>query len=324
MAPQPRIKVAICICTFRRRTLLRQLLNGVAQLRFRKVSSPELKIIIVDNDEFASAQEVCKSVSSPWPIEYVLERNRGITYARNRAIVEAGSVDFVAFIDDDEVPSSDWLDELLSTQSKFSADVVTGPVLPCYAPEIASWIKRGRFFGSRSLPTGTLRGTCASNNVLIAAHVFRAVPGFDHSFAVSGAEDTNFFLRVMRTGYKIVWCQEASVVETVPATRGIVTWILRREYQTGNGWVFCESEMDNSLRRWITRFFRACGHVVIGFARAILSSLALDRPGIVHALRQTSLGTGMLAGLAGIRFLAYRDPNSTRNNYTVQHHMSNS
>src|SRR5271169_3087612 len=98
------IRVAICIATLKRQELLRVLLNGIGQLKFRKLPTPQVQIVVVDNDELASAKKVCGSVAVPWPVKYVVEPRRGITHVRNRAIAEAGSVDFIAFIDDDEVP----------------------------------------------------------------------------------------------------------------------------------------------------------------------------------------------------------------------------
>ncbi len=283
------------------------LLSGIAQLTFRKVPTPQIQIVVVDNDELASAEEVCGKVSIPWPIKYVVEPRRGITHARNRAIAEASSMDFVAFIDDDEVPSAHWLDELLWAQAEFTADVVSGPVLPRYAPDIADWVRGGGFFDRRVSATGTTRRACAANNVLVGTHVFKRVPRFDDAFALSGAEDTHFFLRVWQAGHKIVWSQEAVAFEAVSAERGTVAWLLRREYQTGNGWVFSEAGLDNRLRSRAVRFSKAWGHLVIGSANAIWRSLLLDRAAVVHSLQRASLGAGMLAALAGHRFLAYQN-----------------
>lgn len=301
------IRVAICIATFRRQELLRELLSGIAQLKFRRAPVPQIKIVVVDNDELASAQLVCATVSSPWPIKYVVEPKRGISQVRNRAVVEAGTVDFVAFIDDDEVPAAYWLDELLWAHAEFAADVVSGPVLPRYAPAVADWVKRGRFFDRRVVSTGTPRRACASNNVLVGSHVFKRVPRFDEAFALSGAEDTHFFLRVRQAGYKIVWSQQAVVFEAVSAERGTVAWILRREYQTGNGWVFCEAGVDNRVRSRVVWFAKACAHIVIGSANAIWKWAVLDWVGVVRSLQRLSLGGGMLAALVGHRFLAYKN-----------------
>jgi succinoglycan biosynthesis protein ExoM len=313
---QGELRVAICICTFRRPELLRKLLCGVAQLKFRKARRPQIQVVVVDNDERASAEEICRMASVSWPIDYVVEPRRGITHARNRAVSAAGPVDFIAFIDDDEVPAAQWLDELLWAQTEFAADVVSGPVLPRYAPEIADWVKRGGFFDRQVLTTGTTRRACPTNNVLVGTQVFQSVPKFDDAFALSGAEDTNFFLQVGKAGHKIVWSQEAVVFEAVPVERGTVAWILRREYQTGNGWVFCEAGLDNSLRSWLFRLLKAFGHIVIGSISAVWQSVLFDKAGAVRCLRQASLGVGMLIALAGHRFLAYQNAGAQQEQHT--------
>lgn len=301
------VRVAVCICTFRRQKLLRELLRGLAKLTFHKVSVPRLEIIVVDTpDDSGSAQEICKTVSLPWPIKYVVEPRRGLTYARNRAITEAGAVDFVALIDDDEVPSAQWLDEHLWAQVVFAADVVSGPALPKYAPDVADWVRGGGFFDKQMLATGAPRRACPSNNVMVGTHVFERVPKFDDAYALSGAEDTDFFLRVSTAGYKIVFSQEAVVYESVSAKRGTVAWILRREYQTGNGWIFAEATLDNRLRSGILRFWKAWAHILIGSVSAIWRSVLLDKAAAVRHLRRVSLGIGMLAALVGHRFLAYQ------------------
>jgi len=301
------LRVAICICTYRRQKLLRELLRELAGLTFHKVAVPRLTIVVVDTpDESGSAEQVCEASSLPWPIKYVVEPRRGLTYARNRAIVEAGEVDFLAFIDDDEFPSPQWLDEHLWTQSQFAADVVSGPSLPKYAPEVADWIQCGGFFDSQLRPTGSLRRACPTNNVLVGTHVFQRVPKFNDAFALSGAEDSDFFLRVSAAGYKIVWSREAAVFELVSANRGTVAWILRREYQTGNGWIFAEASVDNRLSSRLVRFSKALAHVSIGLVSAAWRSVLLDRIAVVRDLRRVSLGVGMITALAGHRFLAYQ------------------
>src|SRR5215467_698844 len=58
-APQTDMpKVAICICTFRRPQLLRELLEAIGRLKFRTLPAPEVEVIVVDNDELKGGEQV--------------------------------------------------------------------------------------------------------------------------------------------------------------------------------------------------------------------------------------------------------------------------
>ena len=111
------------------------------------------------------------------PIIYGVEPEREIASARNRAVQLAGNVDFIAFIDDDEVADGRWLDELLAAQEKFGVDVVNGPVLPRFEQEVPPWVVRGRFYNRRRFPTGTLINWANTGNVLIKTSWLHAIPG---------------------------------------------------------------------------------------------------------------------------------------------------
>jgi succinoglycan biosynthesis protein ExoM len=300
------LRVAICIGTFQRPQLLRRLLVALGDLRFSRIATPTIAVIVVDNDLARTAEEICEGVDLPWTIRYISEPRRGIARVRNRAIREAGSFDFLVFIDDDESPDQEWLDELLGTQVQFSADVVSGPVLPIFSDNVPAWVRTGGFFDRPVFAAGDLVERCSTNNVLIRKNVFASVSGFDERFNLTGGEDTHFFCRVQRTGHSMVWSSEAVVRETVPPERANVAWILRRGYQSGNSWVLCELALENRTRVFWTRFVKSLGHIGNG-ALALLPSLPLGKAATVRSLRRICLGTGMLAALLGHRFLPYQD-----------------
>src|SRR5579883_1155797 len=107
-------RVAVCIATFRRPEGLRRLLSELQEQTFHG-EPPAVDVVVVDNDEARSAQAVCRD--SPLArLHYVHEPRRGIPQARNRAIKTARELGcgLIAFIDDDELPANDWLDQLLS------------------------------------------------------------------------------------------------------------------------------------------------------------------------------------------------------------------
>lgn len=305
------VRVAICIGTFQRCEFLRDTLAGLARLTFRKMAVPEIEIIIVDNDPSGSARAICEMATPPFRIRYVFEPRRGIVHVRNRALAEAGDVGFIAFLDDDEVPSEAWLEELLAAQARFGADAVTGPVLPQYAPGIAEWVKRGGFFARPNYETGTSLDFCSTNNVVIRSEVLARVPRFDDRFQLTGGEDTQFFLRVRRAGGKIVWSRNAVVHETVPKERATLGWILRRGYQSGNSWVLSEMSLDPRRRIRALRFLKGSAHLLIGLASALVCA-CLGKAAFTRASRRACLGAGMLTGLAGRKFLAYQSPAGNR------------
>ena len=298
------MRIAICIATFRRLELLRNLLVGVSQLIFRRTSAPEIEIIIVDNDPLGSAQDTCRSADLRFPLRYVIEPRRGIAHARNRAVHEAGLVDFLAFIDDDEVPTAQWLDELLWCHSEYKAEIVAGPVEPAFSAGVPQWIKNGYFFDRPKFQTGTLLEQCRTGNALISREVFASVSGFDERFQLTGGEDTHFFLRARRAGFRIVWSQDALVCETISPDRANLRWILQRGFQSGNSWVLCEVCLDGRPQVRFARFVKACVHLLTGAATAPVN-LFLGRAPLANSFRKACLGAGMLAGLFGHKYMAY-------------------
>ena len=296
--------VAICIATYRRPSLLGDLLTGLAQLSFEKVSPRNVEVIVVDNDSSGSAEAVCEVKDFPCTLRYVCEPSRGIAHARNRGIAEAREAEFLAFIDDDETPSPRWLDELMGTQHQFQADVVSGPVVPAYVGDVPQWIRTGGFFRRPLFRTGDIVRLCSTNNALIRSQILTKVPGFDEQFNLTGGEDSHFFLRVREAGFRMVFSSGAVVYEPVTEKRANVPWLLRRGYQSGNSWALCE--IDLKLHNSATRSFKGIAHMCRGLAH-VLSSLWVGKAAIVRDLQEVCAGAGMLAGALGHRFQAYQD-----------------
>ena len=305
------MKVMICIITYQRPQSLRRLLEGIQRLTFDKVELPTLGVLLVDNDAYGSAYKVYKDISRRirFPLRYCVEPRRGRAYALNRAIscVE-DDVQFIAFIDDDEVPTSTWLDELLNVQMLYDADVVTGPVLPRFDVDVPSWILKGGFFERRRYPTGHPMSYMQGGNALVRFTLFKELgQGFNEPMALSGLEDLHFALRAHRAGYKIVFANEAIVHEWVLPTRVNIRWILQRAYSGGNNVALCETDLDPSMRRHILLLAKA-GRSVLWGLRIIRHSLTLGKPALVESLRHILHGGGILMGVVGYHYEQYRRP----------------
>jgi glycosyltransferase involved in cell wall biosynthesis len=118
--------VSIVIPTFQRPDALRDALRSC--LAQRADPRRPFEIVVVDNSADGSAAPVVAGVEAgAIPVRYVHEPRPGISRARNAGLANARGR-FLAWIDDDERASPDWLAHLTRAQRTYDADVVFGPV----------------------------------------------------------------------------------------------------------------------------------------------------------------------------------------------------
>jgi len=199
---------------------------------------PTATVLVIDNDPAASARAAVQDIAAtlrPGLVRYAHEPRPGIAAARNRALADAGTAALLVFIDDDEVPSERWLSQLVELQRRSGAAAVVGPVISEYEHEPEPWIQAGRFFRRRRLATGTRLTVAATNNLLLDLRQIRALGlSFDERFGLSGGSDTLFTRQLVQRGGSMLWCDEAVVVDRVPASRLTRGWVLRRALRSGN------------------------------------------------------------------------------------------
>src|SRR5262245_27993546 len=123
------MRIAICICTCNRPKQLDHLLEMLARMNTVGIDN-NVFIQIADNSPDCRTRAVYELRSSSLHIgvHFVEEHERGISFARNRAILEAlrHRADFVAFIDDDDLPKVDWLRSLVEVQQRTNSQLVFG------------------------------------------------------------------------------------------------------------------------------------------------------------------------------------------------------
>ena len=298
-------KVAVCVATLHRPIGLEALLRSLAALHVP--ADVRMTVVVVDNDPAGSARDVVARWRDrvPGNVVHVVEDRRGIPFARNRGVVAAGDVDWIAFVDDDETVAPDWLIQLVATARKFGADVVTGTVLPRFEDVPPAWAVEGAFFERRRYPTGTTIPYARTSNALVASRLLRADDRpFNEALALNGGSDTHFFQRVRLAGGKIVWADEAVVEETVPSSRVRPTWLVKREYRRGNTLSLCLRDLEDSPRRRVKRVAAAAFHAAAGLG-IVASSLVRGRVALLRGLRRVAFGVGLLTGLVGHAYQEY-------------------
>jgi succinoglycan biosynthesis protein ExoM len=298
--------VAVCVATYDRPDGLARLLDG---LRAQRVSAA-VRVVVVDNDAAGPCRAIAEAQASCFAhgLRYVVEPTRGITYARNRCVEAAGKdVDFVAMLDDDEVPDPGWLAELLRVQAETSADIVTGPVIPYFPTTAPAWVREGGFFDRPRHETGHRLPHAHTHNVLARRTVFDETGQFDNRFALTGGEDLEFFRRAVGRGFSVVWADDAPVQEWIPASRTTLAWLLRRSYRAGTTLGLVDRDRRDVLRARGGRVVRGAGLMVQGL---VVAPVALVSPRrevqLVRAMQLVSRGAGMIVGAFGGRYEEYR------------------
>jgi succinoglycan biosynthesis protein ExoM len=229
--------ISVCVCTFKRPAFLEALLNGL--LEQKTDGKFTFSIIVVDNDGQESGRETVERIQqrNPGVIEYFVEREQNIALARNRTVAHATG-DLIAFIDDDEIPPEEWLLTMYSALNKYGADGVLGPVGTRFVIKPPDWVIKSGIFDRPNGP-GRQSGLIlqwdqtGTGNVLLRRRVLEGVVGpFRQQFG-SGGEDLDFFRRAIELGRVFVWCDDATVYETVPAERTRISFQLKRALLRG-------------------------------------------------------------------------------------------
>ena len=264
---------------------LTRALEGIAKQRVPSREFSRIRVIVVDNDPGRSGQPVCDRLrpTYPWPMEYAVEPIVGIPYARNRAVEMAMVADdLIAFLDDDEVPSEQWLAELLRVWREYSADAVFGPVQPFFPEPVPRWIEQGAFFERELHPTGTVRSVGATNNVLISTRILKQSGiRFDTTYRFSGGSDSALFQCVYQAGYRMIWADEALVTEWIPKSRTTLKWLAMRHFRNG---------ANKSRKQSIRGRFRSAA---LGVARVVFGASCAA---IFSSLRSASIRKGYPLG----------------------------
>ncbi len=221
--------VVICIPTFQRPKMLARLLDAVAALQ----TNADVSVLVADNDAQGRAgMNLCLAMEGyRWPLTAVVAPDRGIAQVRNTLIEYAlmTGASFIAMIDDDEWPRTDWIDQFLRCAHDTGADLLQGSILFGHGQDADG-------HGDIRRPTGPVVLPQGAGNLLIRRAVLEemSAPWFDPQFALSGGEDRDFFTRLQRAGKRFAWCDEARAHGDVPETRANLGWRLRRSYSVGN------------------------------------------------------------------------------------------
>ena len=215
--------VSVCICTHNRSQSLQQTLNSFASQI--DVNSGRVELLVVDNNCTDSTPEVIEAFRKRLPIRKVIETRQGLSYARNRAVVEFQG-DVLLFTDDDVRLEPSWLAAYLNAIRLFpDADYFGGRILPDWGLAKPRWIRdeplsliNGALVwfdhGAETRPTLATEPTPWGASFAIRRRLFEKIGLFRTDLGTGGSglgrgEETQFFIRAKRAGARGVYVGEA-------------------------------------------------------------------------------------------------------------------
>ncbi len=220
--------ITVAICTYKRYALLRAL---VAALSSQTLLRSMFEVLIVDNtDNEADRNLYAKEVHGQAGLEVVYSFPPGLSRARNMAL-EKCKTDYIVFIDDDALPSPEWLGSILDAFRKSGASVVAGPIDPKWPGPKPDWLP-SKYLGCLTiLDHGAIDRQLSDyefaygTNMAFRASALREVGGFNAALGRTGSktlisdEEIEVQIALRARGHKIYYAHGAKVSHLVHEDR---------------------------------------------------------------------------------------------------------
>lgn len=203
----------------------------LSRLEAQKIN-PDVRwnLIVVDNNSSDDTAETVQNLSRSSEIEirYVNEPHQGVSFARNRGVVESDAP-LLAFFDDDIRPNDEWLQSIYDTFIEYDCDAVSGRILLPPSTVIPRWIQPSMYgqLGKQDYGDSVFQFKDTSRlpfggNMAIGRSTLLRLGMFDtrvgrfrdakNQIVMIKGEETDFFSRLLASGGKIIY-QPRSVVQ---------------------------------------------------------------------------------------------------------------
>lgn len=300
--------VVVAIPSYRRPKSLERLLRALENLH----THANVTILVADNDaDGREALQTCAATRAGgyrWPIDAIVAPQRGISGARNALVarvLEKHPCDFVAMIDDDEMPDVAWLENLLRTQAETGADAVGGTVRRVFESDPGAWATHCDGVSDVLHPAGPIAMLEGTGNLLARSALFEALaaPWFDPAFSFTGGEDKDFFMRARNAGARFAWAADAIVHDFVPPSRANLKWALSRAYSAGNSDMRVFLKYRPTLASRLNESSRILAALLLN--PVLFAILAFNPNRRVRPLRKLARAFGKIAAIGGRRYEEY-------------------
>jgi glycosyltransferase involved in cell wall biosynthesis len=231
--------LSIIICTYNREKYIYGVLQSLAQNNF---PTHLYEIVLVNNNSTDTTEEKCKAFQQDYPqvaFRYFIETNQGLSFARNRGIMEAQG-DMLVFLDDDSFVNQDYLTNL-DHYIKEYPDMIAfgGAITPLFETGVTpAWLSKWTYSWVSAINLGNSVTLFTGNTYPIGANMgfkkeyFEKYGSFNTSLGRSkknmmGGEEKDVFKRCDRKTEKIYYLPNLKVQHVIPENRTTKAYIKR-------------------------------------------------------------------------------------------------
>ena len=238
--------ISFILCTYNRERYIYNVLQSVAE---NKLSHSEYEIVLVNNNCTDNTEAECDRFRTDYPdirFVYCIERNQGLSHARNCGIHNA-SGDVLVYVDDDALVNEDYLQTYADFfKRNATAQAAGGPIIPrydgCEEPAWMSHYTRQLITGKlylgdreRVFPRGSFPG---GGNAAYRRSVFDAVGLFNVDLgrkgnSLIGAEEKDLFDKMTSQGIKFYYLPTSILYHLIPPKKLTQDYFDRLTYGIG-------------------------------------------------------------------------------------------
>lgn len=236
------MNVSVVICTCNRYESILETLHSI----LRNFVKPAEVLVVDQSDDPTRMNTIMASIESEL-VRYIHLGVKGQSIARNVGI-EKSTGEIVAFTDDDAYVREDWIGSTLRTfeDKRFNTGIAGGVIIPVYHERNPDWTIPPQW--EFVLPAYSQDGPMAlyksgyppGVNYAIRRELVQTVGYFDEKMGlISGrksqifGDDTDYTVRTIKAGYKVVFNPESVVYHPVPLSRQTQEFLNRRLFSKG-------------------------------------------------------------------------------------------
>lgn len=236
--------LSVILCTYNRERYIYNVLQSIAAGGFG-----DYEIVLVNNNSTDGTESECQRFAKDHPevaMRYCVEKQQGLSYARNRGIMESQG-DVLVYVDDDAVVNREYLQTYADFFNRNKEAVAAGgPITPrydgCEEPSWMSHYTRQLVTGElnlgtreREFPKGAFPG---GGNAAYRKSVFNEVGLFNVELgrkgnSLIGAEEKDLFDKMTSRGMKFYYLPNAILYHLIPPKKLTQDYFDRLTYGIG-------------------------------------------------------------------------------------------